>query len=191
MIFWQPTGDDRLAHPTKYSYQSIVNGEWDAYLTSWAQDAKAWGGRVIVRWAHEMNGWWFPWAIGKIGNTPENYRAAWRHVVTTVRGIAPNVRFMWAPMRPCGTRCVDYAALYPGDAYELDRTSLFTSEIGQWVAVGFDEMTATSSMSIDVTGASGVTSDGMCTEGFAGSAFPIYPDSVTFFRFNRENSIIE
>jgi hypothetical protein len=117
VIFWQPTGDDRLAHPTKYSYQSIVDGEWDAYLTSWAQDAKAWGGRVIVRWAHEMNGWWFPWAIGKIGNTPENYRAAWRHVVTTVRGIAPNVRFMWAPMRPCGTRCVDYSALYPGDAY--------------------------------------------------------------------------
>lgn len=117
VIFWQPTGNDRVHTPGKYGYQTIVDGQWDSYLTSWAQDARAWGGRVIVRWAHEMNAPWFPWAIGKIGNTPDNYRAAWRHIVTLVRGIAPNVRFMWAPNTPCGPDCISYSALYPGDAY--------------------------------------------------------------------------
>src|SRR5688572_6499836 len=62
-----------------------------------------------------MNAPWFPWAMGKVGNTPEGFRAAWRHVVTLVRGIAPEVRFLWAPNAPCGKGCVDFAALYPGD----------------------------------------------------------------------------
>ena len=115
VIFWQPVGKDWRTRPERYAYERIVAGDWDAYLTAWARDAAAWGDRVIVRWAHEMNAPWFPWAIGKVGNTPEGYRAAWRHVVTLVRGIAPNVRFMWAPNAPCGT-CVAYADLFPGDA---------------------------------------------------------------------------
>jgi beta-mannanase len=117
VIFWQPVGKDWRTQPERYAYGRIVAGDWDAYLTTWARDAAAWGDRVIVRWAHEMNAPWFPWAIGKVGNTPANYRAAWRHVVTLVRGIAPNVRFMWAPNAPCGDACLGYAELYPGDAY--------------------------------------------------------------------------
>jgi hypothetical protein len=83
------------------------------------------------------------------------------------------------------------ADVYPGAAFELNRTALFTSGIGHWLAVGFEEMTATSSMALDVVGAVGVSSEGTCTEAFAGSEFPVYPDSVTFIRFNRENAIIQ
>ena len=116
VIFWQPVGKDWRTAPERYAYRRIVAGDWDAYLTRWAHDAAAWGDRIIVRWAHEMNAPWFPWAIGKVGNTAANHKAAWRHVVTLVRGIAPNVRFMWAPNAPCN-RCIDYSELYPGDAY--------------------------------------------------------------------------
>jgi hypothetical protein len=117
VIFWQPTHPNVRLEPDKYTYAHIVAGDWDTYLTSWAQDARTWGGRVVVRFAHEMNAPWFPWGIGRYGNTPRNYKAAWRHVVTMVRGIAPNVRFMWAPNAPCGARCVDYSLIYPGDDY--------------------------------------------------------------------------
>ena len=129
VIFWQPVGKDWRTAPGRYAYERVVAGDWDAYLTRWATDAKAWGGRVIVRWAHEMNAPWFPWAIGKVGNTTKNYKAAWRHVVTLVRGIAPNVRFMWAPNAPCA-RCVAYADLYPGD----DTTDLVGFDVYAWDA---------------------------------------------------------
>ncbi|MFN8619339.1 MAG: glycosyl hydrolase [Chloroflexota bacterium] len=116
VIFWQPTNPVTSIDPGRYAYARIAAGDWDGYLRSWAKDAHAYGRRILVRWAHEMNAPWFPWAIGKNGNTPATYKAAWRHIVTTVQRIAPNVRFMWAPNEPCG-RCVPYAKMFPGDRY--------------------------------------------------------------------------
>lgn len=116
ILFWAPTGPDARTNPDKYSYTTIANGAWDDYLVSWSRDAAAWGDRIIVRFAHEMNAPWFPWAIGRNGNSPEAYKAAWRHIVTKVRAIAPNVRFMWSPNQPCG-ECIDYATIFPGDDY--------------------------------------------------------------------------
>jgi hypothetical protein len=89
-----------------------------------------------------------------------------------------------------GSTPTPLAGIYPGPAFELDRQALFTSSIGHWFAVGFDEMTATSSTAMGVTGAVGVYSDAMCTEALAGGEFPVIPDSLTFVRFNRENAII-
>jgi hypothetical protein len=114
VIFWQPTNPVVSIEPGRYAYARIAAGDWDGYLTRWARDARAYGHRVLVRWAHEMNAPWFPWAIGKNGNNPTNYKAAWRHIVRLVQRIAPNVRFMWAPNEPCG-RCVPLSRLYPGD----------------------------------------------------------------------------
>lgn len=117
VIFWQPTTPVwPVVDPGQFAYARIAAGDWDGYLTRWARDARAYGNRVIVRWAHEMNAPWMPWAIGRNGNTPRTFRAAWRHIVTVVRGIAPNVRFMWAPNEPCG-RCVPLKHLYPGDRW--------------------------------------------------------------------------
>jgi hypothetical protein len=83
------------------------------------------------------------------------------------------------------------ADVYPGLDFSLNRTNLFTDENGHWLTIGFTEMTDTSSDALEVTGAVGVSSDGTCTEAFAGSQLPIYPDGVTFFRFNRENAIVD
>ena len=64
-----------------------------------------------------MNGTWFPWSIGRLGNTAETFVTAWQHVVSVVRGEgATNVRFVWAPYSPCDG-CPTYASLYPGDSY--------------------------------------------------------------------------
>ncbi|HEY5520798.1 MAG TPA: hypothetical protein VIK08_09075, partial [Candidatus Limnocylindrales bacterium] len=61
MVNWQPIDP---SHPTdcgNWSLDNIINGDHDAYIRQWAAAAKAYGGRVIVRFAHEMNGYWFIW----------------------------------------------------------------------------------------------------------------------------------
>jgi hypothetical protein len=85
-----------------------------------------------------------------------------------------------------GTTPMPISDVYPSDTFALNRTELYTARPGLWFGVGFDAFTATSSLSMDVVGAVGVTSDGMCTEAFGGVSFPVWPDAVTYIRFNRE-----
>ncbi|WDF33055.1 glycosyl hydrolase [Arthrobacter agilis] len=61
---------------------------------------------VIVRFAHEMNGSWYPW-----GQQPDAYIAAFRRVADAVHAQAPGSAMMWAP---------NYAGGYPfaGGTYE-------------------------------------------------------------------------
>jgi hypothetical protein len=47
---------------------------------------------VIVRFAHEMNGSWYPW-----GQQPTDYVAAFRRVAAAVHRDAPGSAMMWAP----------------------------------------------------------------------------------------------
>ncbi len=113
LIFWQPTDptSDQLG---KYAYINIRDGVFDKYIKSWANAAKAWGHPIILRFAHEMDGSWFPWSIGKYGNTATRFVKAWRHVWGIFHNVgATNVRFLWSPLNPCWCR----HSLYPGDKY--------------------------------------------------------------------------
>jgi hypothetical protein len=116
LIFWQPV-DQRSRNSPDFTYNRIVAGAWDTYIRSWATAAKTWGHRVIIRFAHEMDGRWFPWGIGNFDNTAANFVAAWRHIWTIFKGPggvgASNVRFLWSPLDPCYCR----PQIYPGDAY--------------------------------------------------------------------------
>lgn len=113
LVFWQPDDPTNL-DPALFSYQRIVNGDFDAYIRTWATDAKAWGDTVILRFAHEMDGKWFPWGVHQGSNTPALFKQAWQHIWNIFRGPdgvgATNVRFLWTPYRPS-------KVLYPGDAY--------------------------------------------------------------------------
>lgn len=115
----------------RYSNAAIAAGSFDDFLTSWAEGAAAYGRTVILRFAWEMNGSWFPWSPTQdraryydLGNTPATYIAAWQHVHEVIHGIAPNVRFLWAPSVTDigsaweyypGPQSVDYLGL---DGYE-------------------------------------------------------------------------
>ena len=61
---------------------------------------------VIVRFAHEMNGSWYPWS-----QDPTGYVAAFRRVAAAVHAGAPNAAMLWAP---------NYGGGYPftGGRYE-------------------------------------------------------------------------
>lgn len=47
---------------------------------------------VIVRFAHEMNGSWYPWS-----QRPQEYVAAFREVASVIHREAPGSALMWAP----------------------------------------------------------------------------------------------
>jgi hypothetical protein len=70
----------------------IANGWQDEYLDRFARSLANFDGLVYLRYAHEMNGFWYPWS-----HDARNYRRAWRHVVRVVRRAgATNVRMVWS-----------------------------------------------------------------------------------------------
>jgi mannan endo-1,4-beta-mannosidase len=75
-----------------YRNRDIARGAQDAYILRFARSLATFHGRVDLRYAHEMNGTWYPWS-----RNPIAYRRAWRHVVRLFRSAgARNVRFVWS-----------------------------------------------------------------------------------------------
>src|SRR4051794_20731121 len=117
MMTWEPWNHTTpSANP--YSLQGIASGQFDAYLSAQGKALAAVGAPVAVRFAHEMNGTWYPWGQGVNGNTPADYVAAYRHVhdVITAAG-ATNVIWVWSPITVISRPGVPLAPLYPGDDY--------------------------------------------------------------------------
>src|SRR4051794_39750252 len=117
MMTWEPWNHTTpSANP--YSLQAIAAGDFDAYLSSQGKALAAVGAPVAVRFAHEMNGSWYPWGQGVNGNTPADYVAAYQHVhdVITAAG-ATNVIWVWSPITVISRPGVPLAPLYPGDGY--------------------------------------------------------------------------
>lgn len=111
---WRPDGGvDQPDHRLR----PIADGEHDSDLSRWAKALAAWGHPVLVRFAHEMNGTWYPWAVGVNGNTAADYRAAWIHMHDLMRAEGADlVRFVWAPMTAI-PGISDFESAYPGDDY--------------------------------------------------------------------------
>jgi len=124
-ITWEPWNPDVLPGNTQpaYSLANITKGDFDAYVRSWATGIKSWGKPLRIRFAHEMNGNWYPWSEGVNGNQSGSYVKAWWHV----RGIfdsleVTNVEWVWCPQTPYpGT--VPMEGLYPGH-WGVDEVSL-------------------------------------------------------------------
>jgi hypothetical protein len=121
---------DRLPDPNKGGLKAIANGEYNAYLDKWAKDAKKLEGRFFLRLGHEMNDpYRYPW--GPHNNLPEDYVAAWRHVVDFFRAAGThNVSWVWSP-HPA---YAPYDIFYPGDEYVdwLGVTTLNYGTIAPW-----------------------------------------------------------
>ena len=115
-ITWEPWDGtlDRFRPQPEYSMNSIASGDHDEYVRRWADDLRAFGGPVLLRFAQEMNvpGTGYPWAQ-RDQNSPAEYVAAWRHIhdVFASRG-ATNVRWVWSPL--ASVLPVYY---YPGSRY--------------------------------------------------------------------------
>lgn len=119
VIFWEAMDyNNSTVKQPAFSYQSILRGEWDTYLTSFAKDAKTYRYPVILVPFEEMNGNWYPWSGTTNGNTPRAHIAAYRYVHSFFKD-APNVQFGWSVNSNSVPDTYEnrIAAYYPGDAY--------------------------------------------------------------------------
>jgi len=97
---------------------------------SLARSAGKWGRPIFIRFAHEMNGSWYPWAewIDRnrnlrrdpdedTGFTAAHYRRAYRNVAAMFRQYAPNAALVWCPNSGLlsGPRRDVFRPFYPGD----------------------------------------------------------------------------
>ncbi|GAB3344302.1 glycosyl hydrolase [Micromonospora halotolerans] len=110
---------DRLrSTQPRYRLSRIAGGEFDGYLRSWAEGVKSLGYPVAIRFAHEMNGDWYPWCEKANGNRPGEYVEAWRHVHDLFeRAGATNVTWVWSPNARWSKTAANLAQFYPGDDY--------------------------------------------------------------------------
>lgn len=117
-ITWEPWADSNGVNQPNYSLASIIDGAHDSYIQSWAEAAKAYGKPLLIRFAQEMNGTWYPWSEQVNGNSPGEYVQAWQHVhnIFAENGVT-NVKWVWSPNVVGSGASSDLAELYPGDAY--------------------------------------------------------------------------
>jgi len=116
-ITWEPWDPNAGPKQPVYSMERIASGAFDPYINSWADAAAAFGKPMLIRFAHEMTGNWYPWAPATSGESAGAYVSAWRHVhdLFTAAG-AHNVRWVWSPTLSQGQR-THMRDVYPGPAY--------------------------------------------------------------------------
>jgi beta-mannanase len=117
-ITWEPwdyTVGPWRAQP-QYTLASIIAGRHDTLIRQWARVLRAYGKPVLLRFAQEQNGNWYPWAEHVNGNRPGQYVQAWRHVHDIFAEMhADNVLWVWTPVARFGVP-LDTSE-YPGDTY--------------------------------------------------------------------------
>jgi cellulose synthase (UDP-forming) len=133
LVDLDPTGAQNLGQ--------IARGAGDAWLRSYARQVARYGNPVVIAFAHEMNGNWYPWGYGH--QPASAYVAAWRHVVRLFRDEgASNVTWMWTvnainayspSLRPWwpGKAWVNWVGI---DGYYYYATDTFASVFGLAIA---------------------------------------------------------
>jgi Protein kinase domain/Glycosyl hydrolase family 26 len=80
--------------PTGVSLASIVAGDDDFYLRSYANSVRDFGHQVVISFGREMNAPWHSW--GYTHARASTFVAAWRHIVAIFRSEgADNVTWLW------------------------------------------------------------------------------------------------
>ncbi|KKQ41634.1 MAG: Family 2 glycosyl transferase [Microgenomates group bacterium GW2011_GWC1_37_8] len=101
IITWEPWDAQQNSvapiNQNGYPQKLIPEGYYDSYIREYAKSAKKWNKPFFLRFAHEMNGNWYPW--GNIEKeSAQNYIKMWKHVhnIFNEEG-ADNVIWVWSP----------------------------------------------------------------------------------------------
>lgn len=117
LITWEPWLSGSTA-----TLEAIAAGSYESYVTGFLRAAKAWGKPLFLRFAHEMNGNWYPWDGYHNGsaNGPDAYKRAWRYIYNVKTSVgADNVILVWCANNRNLPAAAwnDPADYYPGDDY--------------------------------------------------------------------------
>ncbi|MBA3416153.1 MAG: hypothetical protein H0U10_13105 [Chloroflexia bacterium] len=108
MITWEPWNPRKGLKQSKYRLDNLcttsnanANDGQKAnndYIDTWAEELDAYKEPVLLRFAHEMNGTWYPWGAGVNGNEAGDYVDAWRCIRDRFAAAgANNVEWVWSP----------------------------------------------------------------------------------------------
>jgi hypothetical protein len=122
VINWSAWKQGGGAVQPAFSAERIVAGDWNSLIDAYADGAKAWardGRWLVIRYCHEMNmtSGQFPWQPNRAGNSPTQFRQAWRHVVNrfAARGVtSAQVKWFWCPGQRSSTHQLPLADFWPG-----------------------------------------------------------------------------
>jgi beta-mannanase len=115
MITWEPW---YAGTKEAIDIDALLEGEYDEYIVEFATLVSSFSGPVMLRFAHEMNGNWYPWAGSKIG--VDKYKEMYRYVKDKCdESGTRNVKWIFS------VNCEDVPAIkgneflryYPGDEY--------------------------------------------------------------------------
>jgi mannan endo-1,4-beta-mannosidase len=97
------------------SLSKLAAGRFDPLLRAYADEVAAFGHAVIIGFAHEPNGFWYPW--GEDNVKPAVWIAAWRHFVDVFREQgADNVIWLWT-MNLESPSTLPISEWWPGASY--------------------------------------------------------------------------
>lgn len=117
LITWTPKQSGQDTNQPYYTLKNIIDSVFDNYIREYAYAIKAWGYPIFLRFAHEMNGNWYPWSETVNQNQQGQYVLAWRHVHDIFTQCkVPNVTWVWCPSR-VNTGPYPLSEYYPGDDY--------------------------------------------------------------------------
>jgi beta-mannanase len=132
-LFW-PSVDpnhSRLCDESETGLDDVLQGKYNDYIDQFAEDAKKWGKRVLVRFLHEFNGGWYTWGGKKNGGEnggAEKIKKAWIYVVDRVRKAkAENIEWVWCAHGP--------AIDVPLDSWNAIRLYWPGEEYVDWLAI--------------------------------------------------------
>ena len=107
---WQPQSGEGI------DYEGLLSGKYDSYITDFASRLKAAPGDVLLRFAHEMNGNWYPWSGPRLGSG--QYIRIYRHIKDIFdRAGCKNVKWVFSVNFEDVPSGNDYKQFYPGDKY--------------------------------------------------------------------------
>ncbi len=128
-----------------FQLADIIDGSYDAYIRSFAEEAATWGHPFFLRYDWEMNGPWFPWHEGVNGNQPGEFVAAWHHVHDIFDEVgATNANWVWCPYADSSHRYGPLKRYWPGVAYVdwtcLDGYNFSKTPVNPHPWMSFDEI---------------------------------------------------
>jgi mannan endo-1,4-beta-mannosidase len=115
VITWEPWN---AVEKTGIDIERLLTGGYDRYIEEMAKLLKSFRKEILLRFAHEMNGNWYPWSGSSVG--PEKYAQMYRYVKDVFdRYGAQNVKWVfsvnWEDVPPI--RANAFLNYYPGDEY--------------------------------------------------------------------------
>jgi hypothetical protein len=127
-LFWpslDPNNTSATSPDGFHGFNEVLAGKHDDYIDQYAEDARAFGKRVLIRFLHEFNGNWYVWSGNKNGGAnggPVKVVAVWKYVVDRFDAVgADNVQWLWTPHGPSIDLTVEpwnaVENYWPGDNY--------------------------------------------------------------------------